>query len=55
VGAATVEILGTTNLALPVSQWEFLGLPIPLGGGLYQFNDGLAPNHAQRIYLLRKQ
>ena len=49
------EVLGTTNVSLPVAQWTVLGLPTSLGGGLYQFTDVLAPNHAQRFYLLRQQ
>ena len=49
------EVLGTTNLSLPVNRWEVLGLPTVLGGGLYQFTDTLAPNHARRFYLLRAQ
>jgi len=53
--SVTVEIRGTTNPALPVSSWDYLGLPIPLGGGLYQFNDSLAPIYPQRFYLIRKQ
>ncbi len=52
---AVYEVLGTTNMSLPVAQWSVLGLPTHLGGGLYQFTDVLAPNHAQRFYLLRQQ
>ena len=48
-------VLGTTNVALPVAQWSVLGPPASLGGGLYQFNDALAPNYPQRYYLLRAQ
>jgi hypothetical protein len=53
--SAVYEVLGTTNVSLPVAQWSVLGLPTHLGGGLYQFTDVLAPNHAQRFYLLRQQ
>jgi hypothetical protein len=53
--SATYEVLGTTNVSLPVAQWSVLGLPAHLGGGLYQFTDALAPNHAQRFYILRSQ
>src|SRR6185503_11254282 len=52
--SAVYEVLGTTNASLPVGQWSVLGLPTHLGGGLYQFTDLLAPNHAQRFYLLRQ-
>jgi len=48
-------VLGTTNVALPLAQWNALGPPVPLGGGLYRFTDLLATNHAQRFYLLRAQ
>jgi hypothetical protein len=51
----TWEIRAATNLSLPIGQWDLLGLPISVGGGLYQFNDDLAPDHPQRFYLLRKQ
>jgi hypothetical protein len=40
---------------LPLAQWTVLGPPVSLGGGLYQFTDILATNHAQRFYLLRQQ
>ena len=53
--SAIYEVLGTANLALPVAQWEVLGLPTSLGGGLYQFTDTLALNHLQRFYGLRAQ
>ena len=49
------EVLATTNVSLPMAQWSVLGLPTYLGGGRYQFTDTLAPNHAQRFYLLRQQ
>jgi hypothetical protein len=53
--SAVYEVLGTTNVSLPVAQWSVLGLPTHLGGGLYQFTDVPAANHAQRFYLLRLQ
>jgi len=53
LSSATYEVLGTTNLSLPVGEWEVLGLPASLGGSLYRFDD--TPNHAQRFYLLRAQ
>ena len=53
--SAVYEVLGATNVSLPVAQWSVLGLPTHLGGGLYQFTDLLATNHAQRFYLLRAQ
>jgi hypothetical protein len=54
-GSAVYEVLGTTNVSLPVAQWSVLGQPTHLGGGLYQFTDVLATNHAQRFYQLRAQ
>jgi hypothetical protein len=53
--SAVYEVLGTSNVSLPVAQWSVLGLPTHLGGGLYQFTDVPASNHAQRFYLLRQQ
>ena len=53
--SAVFEVLGPTNMALPLAQWTVLGPPVSLGGGLYQFTDILATNHAQRFYLLRQQ
>src|SRR6185369_129549 len=53
--SAVYEVLGTTNVSLPVAQWSVLGLPTHLGGDRYQFTDTLAPNHPQRFYLVRQQ
>ena len=53
--SAAYQVLGTTNTSLPVAQSSVLGLPTHLGGGLYQFTELLATNHAQRFYLLRQQ
>jgi hypothetical protein len=53
--SGTWEVRGTTNLALPVASWDNLGLPLQVSGNVYQFNDGLAPMHPQRYYLLQKQ
>src|SRR5262249_17680377 len=49
------EIWATTNLTLPPTSWDLLGLPTPLGGGLYQFTDSAAPFYSRRYYLLRQQ
>ncbi len=51
--SAVYEVLGTTNLALPLAQWTVLGPPVSLGGGLYRFMDTGAPGQAQRFYILR--
>jgi hypothetical protein len=53
--SAVYEVLGTTNVSLPVAQWSVLGLPTHLGGGLYQFTDTGAMGQAQRFYILRAQ
>jgi hypothetical protein len=53
--SAVYEVLGTTNVSLPVAQWSVMGLPVSLGGGLYQFTDTMATNHGQRFYQLRAQ
>jgi hypothetical protein len=53
--SAIYEVLGTTNVALPVNQWEVLGLPASLGGGLYRFTDLGAISQSQRFYVLRQQ
>jgi len=49
------EVLATTNVALPLTQWDVLGLPTFLGGGLYRFRDTGAIGQPQRFYLLRAQ
>jgi hypothetical protein len=49
------EVLGTTNVALPLAQWTVLGPPVSLGGGLYRFTDTGAMAQAQRFYILRAQ
>lgn len=46
-------MLAFTNIAAPRSQWESLGAPIPVGGGVYQFTDPAATNSARRFYQLR--
>jgi hypothetical protein len=49
------QVLGTTNVALPLAQWTVLGPPVSLGGGLYRFTDTGAMGQAQRFYILRAQ
>jgi hypothetical protein len=54
--SGTWDIHATTNLALPVVNWDNLGLPTALGSNnLYQFKDFQAPNFPQRVYRLQKQ
>ena len=53
--ATAFTVLVSTNASLPVAQWEVLGAPVPVGGGLYDFSDPAAVNHRQRFYQLRSQ
>jgi hypothetical protein len=46
-------VLATTNVALPMAQWDVLGQPMPVGDGIYQFTDPDAVNRTQRFYQLR--
>jgi hypothetical protein len=45
-----ITLCATTNLSLPLSQWESLSAPESLGGGVYRFTDSTATNHIQRFY-----
>jgi hypothetical protein len=55
VSGAPFSVLGTTNLALPVAQWDVLGpaTETPPGSGQFQFTDPQATNLTSRFYLLR--
>jgi len=48
-------VLGSTNLALPLSGWTVLGSPVetPPGSGNYQFTDSQATNLVSRFYQVR--
>jgi hypothetical protein len=46
-------VLATTNMAVPVTNWEMLGSPVSFGSGLFQFTDPAAMHHTQRFYRLR--
>lgn len=46
-------VLGSTNAALPVAQWQNLGHPIESPAGQYQFTDPSATN-AAKFYILRQ-
>ena len=48
----SVTLYATTNHSLPLSQWQTLAAPQPLGGGLYRFIDSATTNHAQRFFKL---
>ena len=45
--------LGTTNLALPLTNWTVLGAPLEAPPGQYQFTDPQATNSATRYYRVR--
>ena len=46
-------VLGSTNVALPIAQWQNLGHPTESPAGQYQFSDSTATNKA-KFYLLRQ-
>jgi hypothetical protein len=43
-------VWGTTNIALPLNQWQNLGNPVEVSSGVYQFNDKAATNTPSRFY-----
>ncbi len=47
-----VTLYATTNLSLPLSQWQTLDAPQSLGAGLYRFSEPTATNLLQRFYRL---
>jgi len=47
-----VNVLASTNLALPLSNWDLLSAPLPLGGGVYRVTDPAAANLPRRFYRL---
>jgi hypothetical protein len=47
------SVLTTTNVALPLNQWQVIGAPSESPAGQYQFIDTQATN-AQRYYLIRQ-
>jgi hypothetical protein len=53
--ALNFDVLVTTNVALPVGNWENLGPAIHLGGGRHRFTDTGAIGETQRYYRLREQ
>jgi hypothetical protein len=50
---AEFTVLASTNLFIPLSDWERLGAPVELTPGQYRFADPFLPDRAQRFYLLR--
>jgi uncharacterized delta-60 repeat protein len=51
-GGHSFTVLATTNLHSPAGDWEVLGAPVPVGGGVYQFTDPHASNFPARYYHL---
>ena len=50
---ARFNVLATTNLALPLSEWTALGPAVEGPPGAFQFTDLTATNHPTRCYRLR--
>ena len=50
---AFFEVLATTNLALPLSNWTLLGSVTELSSGQFQFTDSQATNLFRRFYRVR--
>ncbi len=46
----TFTVLGTTNLALPLNQWQILGHPTESPVGFYQFTDLSPATNAELFY-----
>jgi hypothetical protein len=47
------DVIATTNVTQPLSNWTILGTPIDVGGGLYKFKDTNAANQAERFFRLK--
>ena len=52
---ASFQVLATTNLVLPASNWSTIGtaIEIPPGSGQFRFTDSQATNLPQRFYRVR--
>jgi hypothetical protein len=46
-------VLATTNLGLPLSNWDVLGAPTETPPGQYQFTDAQTTNSPSRFYRVR--
>jgi hypothetical protein len=46
-------VLGSTNVATPISAWSILGSATETSPGQYQFTDSGVSSHPQRFYLVR--
>lgn len=54
-GSSHFVIWGTTNLALPFSQWLNLGNPVETSAGVYQFTDPSVSTLPTRFYQIKTQ
>ena len=50
--AAQFTVWGTTNIALPLSQWQNLGSPTESPAGTYKFTGAPTPGQPQQYYLI---
>jgi hypothetical protein len=48
--SANFNVLSTTNVALPLAQWQNLGHPTEVSFGKYSFLDSQATNEPERFY-----
>jgi hypothetical protein len=52
---ASFTVWATTNLGVPLSEWENVGAPTEISAGQYQFSDPQAAEYSQRFYKVRQQ
>jgi hypothetical protein len=57
LSGASFQVLASTNVALPVSNWPMIGpaTEMPPGSGQFQFTDPQATNLPQRFYRVKSQ
>jgi len=55
LSGASFTVVATTNVALPTTNWLFIGpaTEVPPGSGTFQFIDPEATNYSQRFYSVR--
>lgn len=53
LSGVSFSVLTTTNVALPLNQWQVIGVPTESPAGQYQFTDAQGTN-AQRYYMIRQ-
>jgi len=51
--SASLTVLSTTNVALPLSNWTVVGTALNIGPGQYQFISQPTTNDSQRFYTVR--